>query len=195
MVTNDVDERFDSVRTDDEPSPTATRRLLTVDELGASGALRDPLVDDGDGRVGDWDGDERGSWRRAAGRPFVLLRELERDGSAVDEPDGGCACVEREGPSIGSSQSSSKLSGLSSGFGNVLSRELSLSRSLCFGVVGGRAGVFGFVGRENSKSSSQFSVTTLRRTGGAGEGVVGATTVAVSVPPDDMVLAADGWME
>lgn len=122
------------------------------------------------------------------------MRELERDGKAVDVPEGGKTGVEREGPGTGSSQSSPKLSGLSSGFGNVLSREMSPSPSPspCFGVVGGRAGVFGIGGRENSKSSSQFSVTALRRRAGAGEGVAGATTVAVRVPPDDMALVADG---
>lgn len=58
FIVNDVDDRLDRVLTGDEPeepSPIATRRLLTVEELGARGVLRDPPVDDGEGRVGEWD--------------------------------------------------------------------------------------------------------------------------------------------
>jgi hypothetical protein len=165
LLVKDAEERLLSVRTGD--ADTSARRLLEELELGASGARRSV----GDGRVGDWDGDERGSWRWAAGR----LCELEREGKAEDETDASPVAL-RDGP--GSSQSSSKLSGLSRGRGKPLSRELLANVSPL-----GAGGRLGLTGSENSKSSSQFSVTTLRRTGGVG---VAGTTVAVSVPPDDM---------
>lgn len=162
LLTKDVDERLLSVRTGD----ASARRLLDELELSASGARRSV----GEGKVGDWDGDERGSWSRPAGR----LCELEREGNAEEDADASPVAL-RDGP--GSSQSSSKLSGLSSGRGKPFSRALPRASPL------GTGGRLGLTGSENSKSSSQFSVTTLRRTGGVG---VAGTTVAVSVPPDDM---------
>lgn len=163
-------------------------RLLSVSfgsaGRGVDGGGRDRrallLVDaDGDGRVGECECDPLGSCTCGsvglAGDRGVWVRVADSDEVVLDMLGGG------------SSQSSSKLSGDSSFLTPFASdpspRKAPTSR---FGVdTGDRAdaAVLAFVGNANSKSSSQFSVTTLRR----GFGVTGTTgAAATGPPPDDM---------
>lgn len=151
----------------------------------------------GEGKVGEWDWELRGGTRRAVDGPAAGERWTGRAGEG--------AGVERDGPDKGSSQSSSKLSGESCAATPLTRpspRKLVGSR---FGVDtgDGRFAVFGFTGMENSKSSSQFSVTGLRRgCGGAadpfadededeafGPDAIGIGAAAIVPPPDDMLVA------